>query len=139
MFFAVFCSDKSLEDSNRLRCDCKNDFKEQASRRTQSDDFLPRDLRMIFNSCFLTIIPFSRPNGGLKYVFFDYKMKTPSRTMRGRDEYHATEVIVIGCLREMSIHQKSGRNSEDVSKKASIRLLFRLAVPQEWAYQGKRK
>ena len=58
---------------------------------------------MIFNSCFLTIIPFSRPN----MYFFDYKMKTPSRTMRGR-EYHATEIILIGCLQERPIHKKVG-------------------------------
>ena len=47
---------------------------------------------MIFNSCFLTIIPFSRPN----MYFFDYKVKTPSRTMRGR-EYHVTEIILIAA------------------------------------------
>ena len=36
-FSAVFCSDKSLKDLNRLRCDCQNDFKEQASRRPRSE------------------------------------------------------------------------------------------------------
>ena len=38
--------------------------------------------------------------------------------MRAR-EYHATKVILIGCLREMSIHQKvGGRHLEEGFKQA---------------------
>ena len=53
-------------------------------------------------------------------------MKTSSRTTRAR-EYHATEVILIGCLPEMSSHQKSGRKT---SRRGffSIRLYFSFRV-----------
>ena len=57
--------------------------------------------------------------------FFHYKMKSPSRTMRVH-EYHATEVILIGCLWEMSIiHQKvSGRHLKEGCNQALFFVLW---------------
>ena len=43
----------------------------------------------------------------------DYKVKTPSRSMHARG-HHAKEVILIGCLREMSnIKKVGGRRLEE--------------------------
>ena len=67
------------------------------------------------------------------YVYFDYKMKTPSRTMRVR-EYHATEVILIGNV------NPSKKWADDVSaKKASIRLYFFGCVSAGMALPSKTK
>ena len=76
--------------------------------------------------------------------FFDYKMKTPSRTKRGR-EYHATEIILIGCLQERPIHKKKwaklGRRLEEGFNQApfSFGISAEMGLPSETKIEPDRR